>query len=375
MNRQAAQAPSSILIVCIRLIGDVILMTPLIGVLKNAYPEASVDVLVNKGTGEFLEKDPRVRKVLYAYTQEVRNMEAASSEGYMARIFRKYDFSINLNASDRGNLAAVFAGRRVRVGFCQGKGFLKNGWKRLLLTHCLGFPFSIHVARLCQLVADALGIPVEKLVAKVFWDDVDDTIVAARLRDREVAGPFFVVHPFPRWRYKYWKMERFAEVSDAVSARYGLVPVWTSSLDRGEIDLLHRASAHCRRSPAVMAGEFSLNQMTCLLSKSSLYVGLDTAVSHLAATMGVPMVVLFGPTIAERWSPWYNDGPVAQQCPLPRGTQRSGKMILVQKDWPCVPCGKAGCDDQGGESFCMTEIETAEVLHAVDLLFPDMPRK
>jgi heptosyltransferase-3 len=42
--------------------------------------------------------------------------------------------------------------------------------------------------------------------------------------------------------------------------------------------------------------------MTCLLARAALYVGLDTAVSHLAATTGVPMVVLFGPTIAERWS-------------------------------------------------------------------------
>jgi heptosyltransferase-3 len=366
--------PRSILVVCIRLIGDVILSTPLTALLKEAYPSASIDFLVNRGTGEFLEKDPRVRKVFFVPNREFFVGGDVSGSWYVSKIFMKYDMAISMNASDRGNIAAVLAGRKVRVGFHHGNDLLRSWWKRAFLTHPVEFPFAIHVARLCQLVADALGIPVEKLVAKVFWDDVDDAIVAARLREKEVAGPFFVVHPFPRWRYKYWKMERFAEVSDAVSARYGLVPVWTSSPDRGEIDLLHRASAHCRRSPAVMGGEFSLNQMTCLLSKSSLYVGLDTAVSHLAATTGVPMVVLFGPTIAERWSPWYNDGPVAQQCPLPRGTQRSGKMILVQKDWPCVPCGKAGCDDQGGESLCMTEIETAEVLHAVDLLLPDLPR-
>jgi heptosyltransferase-3 len=80
------------------------------------------------------------------------------------------------------------------------------------------------------------------------------------------------------------------------------------------------------------------------------------------------MVVLFGPTIAERWSPWNNDGPVAQQCPRPRGIQRTGNILLVQKDWDCVPCGKAGCDDRGGESRCMTEIEVAEVIRAVEEL-------
>jgi heptosyltransferase-3 len=132
--------------------------------------------------------------------------------------------------------------------------------------------------------------------------------------------------------------------------------------------LLREGAALCRRPPAVFTGSFTLNQMTCLLSRASLYVGLDTAVSHLAATTGVPMIVLFGPTIAERWSPWNNDGPVAQQCPRPRGIQRTGNIILVQKDWECVPCGTAGCDGRGGESQCMAEIEVAEVTGAVEAL-------
>jgi len=113
--------------------------------------------------------------------------------------------------------------------------------------------------------------------------------------------------------------------------------------------------------------------MTCLLSRAALYAGLDTAVSHLAATTGVPMVVLFGPTVAERWSPWNNDGPVEQQCPLPRGTQRAGRMILIQKDWDCVPCGKTGCDGDGGESRCLTEIQVQEVLDAVRELMEGRP--
>ena len=54
------------LIINIRLIGDVILTTPLIGLLKEAYPDAAIDLLVNRGTGEFLEKDPRVRGVIYS---------------------------------------------------------------------------------------------------------------------------------------------------------------------------------------------------------------------------------------------------------------------------------------------------------------------
>jgi heptosyltransferase-3 len=360
--------PGSILLVCIRLIGDVILSTPLIGLLKSEWPNAEIDMLVNRGTGEFLEKDPRVRRVLYATNRETMEGAHSGERNYVRDILRKYDLAVNLNASDRGTIAVLLAGTKVRVGFFSGGSAWKDSWKKRFLTHPLPFHFSIHVARNCELAAKTLGIPVPRLAAKVFWDSADEAKVDGLMRDRGVTTPFFVVHPFARWKYKYWKTERFAETSDAIANRHGLAPVWTSSPDGEEMRLLREGAALCRCPPAVFAGSFTLNQMTCLLSRASLYLGLDTAVSHLAATTGVPMVVLFGPTIAERWSPWNNDGPVAQQCPRPRGIQRTGNILLVQKDWDCVPCGKAGCDDRGGESRCMTEIEVAEVIRAVEEL-------
>jgi len=365
--------PGSILVACIRLIGDVILSTPLVGLLKSAYPDAKIDYLVNRGTGEFLEKDPRIGTVLYTRNRETRKPIGKPEPGYFRKILGRYDMAITLNASDRGNIAVLIAGRGVRIGFYQELGVLKTGWRKRFLTHPLPFPGVIHVARVSQLVAEAIAIPVPRLEAKVFWDAEDEGKTGEFLRREGIDGPFFVVHPFARWRYKYWVADRFASVSDEIAGGYGIRPVWTSSPDPEEMRLLREAAALCRFPPALCAGEFTLNRMTCLLSRAALYVGLDTAVSHLAATTGVPMVVLFGPTIAERWSPWNNEGPVEQQCPLPRGTQRAGRMILIQKDWDCVPCGKAGCDGEGGESRCLTEIRVPEVLDAVRELMEGRP--
>lgn len=373
MRAPVSPPPRSILVVCIRLIGDVILSTPLVGLLKSAYPDAEIDYLVNRGTGEFLEKDPRIRSVLYTRNREARKPAGNPEPGYFLKIFGRYDMAITLNASDRGNLAVLIAGRGIRIGFYQEVGALKTGWRKFFLTHPLPFPGMIHVARVAQLVAEAIAIPVPRLEAKVFWDREDEGKREEFLRREGIAGPFFVVHPFARWGYKYWVADRFAKVSDEIARGYDIRPVWTSSPDPEEARRLREASALCRIRPALCAGEFTLNRMTCLLSRAALYVGLDTAVSHLAATTGVPMVVLFGPTIAERWSPWNNQGPVEQQCPLPRGTQRAGRMILIQKDWDCVPCGKAGCDGEGGESRCLTEIQVPEVLDAVRELMEGRP--
>ncbi len=355
--------PTKILIANIRLIGDVILTTPLIGLLKDAYPQAAIDLLVNRGTGEFLEKDPRVRSVLYSDGD--LTSPGRTRTRYLGKIFRGYDLAINMNASDRGNIAALVASRRWRVGIYYGNQFWKDFWKRLLFSHPIPYPFPIHYARLCQVVAERLGLPVTRLEAKVFWDTHDEAKVDSILSAMAVSGDYLVIHPFARWRYKYWLPEKFAAVSDAIFARYGLQPVWTSSPAAEERQALAAAAALCRIRPALIPGELNLNQMTCLLSRSTLYVGLDTAISHLAATTGIPMVALYGPTITNMWSPWDNVGPLAQQCPQPRGKQRSGSIIVIQKDMPCVPCGQAGCNDNGIEPPCMLEIEVAEVLDAV----------
>ncbi len=360
--------PASILIANIRFIGDVILTTPLIGLLKEAYPDAAIDLLVNRGTGEFLEKDPRVRAVFYSDSEAVG--PERNRNGYLGRIFWQYDLAINMNASDRGSFAVLLASRNRRVGLYFGDQFWKDIWKRLFFSHPIPYPFPIHYARLCQVVAEKLGVPVRTIQAKVFWNTSDQARVLSLLQQKGVERPYFVLHPFARWIYKYWQMDKFAAITDAIAERYHLQPVWSSSPVESEKLALAEAAGLCRVRPALIPGEFDLNQMTCLLSQASFYVGLDTAISHLAATCGIPMVALYGPTIANLWSPWNNSGPIAQQCPLPRGIQRTGNIIIIQSDRACVPCGRAGCDDSGTEhSPCLLEIGIDQVLKAAaDLL-------
>ncbi|MCM0082803.1 glycosyltransferase family 9 protein [Geomonas sp. Red32] len=356
-------APKSILIVNIRLIGDVILTTPLIGLLHEAYPEAAIDLLVDRGTGEYLERDPRVRKVLY-------REKGKRGGGYLGTIFRSYDLAINLNASDRGNLAVLLAGKRMRVGFYDGNAPGKDFWKKLLLERALLLPTETHTARTCALIAETLGISAGRLEVKVCWNADDEAKVLGLLAGRGVSGRFFVVHPFARWIYKYWRSERFAELSDAVHERYGLTPVWSCSPSPAEKEELLRLAGLCKTRPVLVEGELNLSQLTFLLSRASLYLGLDTAISHLAASVGVPMVALYGPTFTKRWFPWNNKGGIDQRWGTP-AEPGSGHCIVVQKEMPCVPCGLAGCDDTGQkESPCLIAVTLDEVLEAVRLLEP-----
>ena len=368
-------SPDSILIVNTRLIGDVILTTPLIQILKDAFPQAAIDFLVNRGTGEFLEKDPRVRKVIYSDKWNKKSSGLASS--YLLELFRRYDLAITLNTADRGAVAVVVAGRCYRVGFYQKDKPTASWLRKLLYTHPLEFYVDQHIVLANRQIAAALGLPCERLEVKLFWNESDQAKVISKLADNNLSDPYLVIHPFARWRYKYWEISRFCEVSDFLARAHGLQPVWTSSPDPEEIALLQTAATGCRIKPLLIPGTLSLNQMVCLLKGAALYIGLDTAITHIAASTGIPMVALYGPTELWRWHPWDNEHSLHEPVTVGyRGAIRSAQMVTLQAGCEHYPCIRPHCYGKT-ENPCMMGLtvdavcrEAAQVL-AIDADFKE----
>lgn len=358
----------SILIINIRLIGDVVLTTPLLDALKAAYPDSRIDFLVNRGTGEFLLKDPRVGHV--HFSDKWNSGDKGTHNGYLSAIFRKYDIAICMNASDRGAIATVMGGRDKRVGFFEPRKKLGAWWRRLLFTQPILYQIDDHVVMRCAKALESIGIEAERLPVKVYWDEHDAQFVRQLLEKGEVQHSYFVVHPFARWRYKYWDIKRFAELSDMVAVRYNQVPVWTSSPDPEEVEQLESAAAHCSVPPLLIPGTCTLNQMACLIQGAFLFLGLDTAISHIAASTGVPMLALYGPTEMWRWHPWNNEiAPAGYEQPAGRGTFRYGRIVALQAECGHYPCIRPNCYEQGGENPCMMAITAQEAFREItDLL-------
>jgi heptosyltransferase-3 len=142
------------------------------------------------------------------------------------------------------------------------------------------------------------------------------------------------------------------------------VPVFlTGGPESDEMALCERiAAASGARSGA---GQLSLAQTADLLRKAALFVGPDTAVTHLAAALGTPTVALFGPSNPVKWGPWPADWS-AIGSPWQRiGSQRRGNVYLLQGESPCVPCLQEGCERHvNSTSLCLQQLSAERVIPA-----------
>jgi len=110
-----------------------------------------------------------------------------------------------------------------------------------------------------------------------------------------------IIHAGSGGAWKQWPPERFAEAIDEVTARHAVaVVVHQGPADRAAVDAL---LARLDR-PVERLVEPELPDLAAILSGACAYLGGDSGISHLAAAVGAPSVVLFPPAHLPRWSPW-----------------------------------------------------------------------
>lgn len=355
-----AAPPATILVVVTRRIGDVLLATPLLRSLKRAWPQAALDALVFAGTEGILARNPDLREVLTV----PERASLAEQRALARRIRNRYDLAITTLPGDRPTLYAWLAGR-TRVGFALPG--LKHAWKRALLARWVPFDDrETHAVALNLALARLLGIAPQAEVA-ASWRAEDERAVAAALPFDAAAVRYAVLHLYPKFRYKQWPAQGWHALARWL-ADAGLPIVLTGS---GAPDELAYVSEIARGLPADtvdLAGRLSFPQVACLVAGAAVYVGPDTATTHLAAATGTPTVALFGPSNPVRWGPWPRGYDDAASPFALRGSRTVNNVTLLQgvNARGCVPCLLEGCERHvASRSDCLDEMPAERVIEAV----------
>jgi heptosyltransferase-3 len=152
--------------------------------------------------------------------------------------------------------------------------------------------------------------------------------------------PFVTIHPGSGSGKKNWPFVRFLDVGDTLRQQ-GFMIAWLSGPAEEGWSFPVADTVVQERSLPVIAG---------LLSRSRLFIGNDSGMTHLAAAVNCPTVALFGSSDPAVWAP------------------RGRSVTVIRKKMACAPCHRVKGGEKACGRECMTDISVDEVVEAISTL-------
>ena len=341
-------------------LGDTLLMTPVLRFLRERYPNARIDVLVRAGCEVVLQGNPDINKLITVAKPE--KSERTRREGFKHFIHAfpqlflvRHDFAVDLSQSDRAKFWMLMSASKIR-GVNDAYGVL--GRRKWLVNQISNYKWAREhqVLKDFQTVLDCMDISGEAGPLR-FYPNIDEAMIRPKLPFINNIKEYAVLHPTSRWAFKQWLPERWARVADQLQREFGLRVVFSCGPEAREKDMINQILMCSNENHLTTDGRIEMRELGWLLSKATLFLGVDTVAMHLAAAMQTPIVALFGPSSEWSWRPW--------QC----------RHELVLGDCECKETRQFICD-KSKPYPCMKTIQVEQVLSATRrLLSSDQSNK
>jgi heptosyltransferase III len=265
-------------VVRLRSMGDCILTTPAISILKQSRPDLSLSIVVEERFVPLFEGNPDVTETFLPDPSRLRKWRP--------------HLCLNLHGGGRSAALTAFSGARFRAGFAHFQYSPIYNVKIPRAQQVLGVERKVHTAEHLASAMFFLGARrVEIPRAKLF---------AANGIQPGTPPAQCVIHPCASTPEKTWPADRFIEAASYVEKSLELEPVFIS----GPGEDLSRFGRWRTLSAAPLA------EIKWLISSASLFIGNDSGPAHMAAAFGIPSVVIFGASDPVTWAPWRTQAEV-----------------------------------------------------------------
>lgn len=306
-----------ILFISLSNIGDIILTTPVLTVLRREFPSAVIDVMAGPNGLEIFSGHPSVSNFI-VYDK----FSALNIKQRLIRTLRKnrYDLIVDL----RNSLFPFLIGSRYRtaVGHITPK-------------HAM-YKKDEHLAQLKN-----LGLDVKDAQFSFYVSQKDKVFVEMVLTDMKIKRNFAVVSPGAKSHIKRWTTEGFAVLCDRIIQDLGLDIVMVG--DGEDKKITAEITSFMRNKAFDLAGKFTLRQLGGLIGMAKVLITNDSAALHIGSALGVKVVALFGPTDPRKYGPNHKGS------------------VVIRKKLACSPCEAAQCKKN---HECMKLIGADEVFEA-----------
>lgn len=338
------RAPHKLAVFRATQLGDMLCATPALRALRRGYPRAHITLI---GLPWAQHWAPRLRTVdaFEAFPGWPGLPESPPPTPEVTEVFlerqraREYDLVVQLHGSGQHSNAIVAA-----FGAAHAAGFVSDGaWLPAQdADRFVPWPEDGSEVQRLLTLTDRLGLPRQGDALDCPVDPMDRMAVA----DLQPTLPYALLHPGAQWPSRRWPVERFAAVGDAL-AELGVSVLVTGVT--AEAPLAQRVVRAMHHPATNLAGQTSLGVLAALVERAAIVVCNDTGVSHVAAALRTPSVVVASGSDVSRWAP--------------ADTERHRVLWQLQ---PCRPCTHRDCPVTHPQPHpCAKAVDTGTVITTV----------
>lgn len=267
-------AGSRIAVIRLRSLGDCVLTTPALQLLKSHRPDLSIAIVVEDRFREVFEGNPDVDAILPPQAGALLRWRPA--------------MALNLHGGTRSMALTTASAAPIRAGFEH---------------HRYSFLYSDKIPRAQEILGEERPIhTAEHIASAVFWMGVPRyPIPRAKLAgtrgSEDLPAAYAVLHPFASQPDKTWPADRFLEVATHLNEN-GVAPLFVG----GPADPPFAGHRMWRGA--------SLTTLKNAMSGAQIFIGNDSGPAHIAAAFGVPVIAIFGSSNPVTWAPWRTEARV-----------------------------------------------------------------
>lgn len=327
-------------------LGDVVLTTPAIKAVREAYSDAYIAMIVRPYTEPVVRGNPYLDEVIVYDKRGVHKSIAATVRFGLKLRKAGFDRAVIFHPTDRMHIIAYIANIPRRIGYDNRLAFLLTDRIRNLKHEGRKHERDYTLEMLKALGIDShekeLFVPLDNSAQKKIESLLSGYGVSAK--DKLV-----VVHPGASCASKLWPSERFAKLSDMLLEKHNIKIAVIGGNDKRDMFCVESVRRFMRKEALFLNAALDIKELAALLKRAALFISNDSGPVHVAAAVGTPVADIFGrnqPGLSPaRW------GPLGK------------RDIVIHKDIGCSgTCTAHNCK----KSFaCLRAINVEDVYSAI----------
>ena len=264
-------------VIRLRSLGDSVLTTPAISLLKQFRPDLRVSVVIEDRFAGVFEGNPDIESILPPTA--------------LALARWKPDLALNLHGGSTSSQLTFASRARWRAGFEHFRFRALYNVQIPRAQQILGVTRKVHTAEHLASAMFFLGVPVQEIQRAVLFPSQ---------KPKASRRAYAVLHPRASEPGKTWPPERFRAAAKFLKRELSLKPIFIAGPGESLAEFDEFDCISCT----------NLDETKNLLAGAALFLGNDSGPAHMAAAFGLPTVVLFGSSDPLIWGPWRTESEI-----------------------------------------------------------------